>query len=167
MVDPFCGSGTTCVSAKLLKRNYIGIDVSKDAVDLANSRLDEMIITESNLLNKGAEDYLEKSEKELAILSNLNAFPVQRNSGIDGFLKEYYQAKPVPDKIQSEHETLEDAEEKLERASKGKDYAMKIVIQTKETEFSRLFSFDTDVQIVKSLELQMTELLQSTNAQHG
>ena len=167
VVDPFCGSGTTCVSAKLLKRNYIGIDVSKDAVDLANSRLDEMIITESNLLNKGAEDYLEKSEKELAILSNLNAFPVQRNSGIDGFLKEYYQAKPVPVKIQSEHETLEDAVEKLERASKGKDYAMKIVIQTKETEFSRLFSFDTDVQIVKSLELQMTELLQSTNAQHG
>lgn len=166
VLDPFCGSGSTCVSAKSLNRNYIGVDISLDAVELAKSRLEEMTITESNLLNKGAEEYLEKSEKEIAILSNLNAFPVQRNAGIDGFLKEYFQGKPVPVKIQSEHETLEDAIEKLERASKGKGYAMKIVIQTKQNEFSRLFGFESDVQIIKSLELQSVELLQSTNAQN-
>ena len=55
-----------------------------------------MIISESNLLNKGASDYLEKTDKELAILQNINAFPVQRNSGIDGFLKEYCDGMPVP-----------------------------------------------------------------------
>jgi site-specific DNA-methyltransferase (adenine-specific) len=27
VLDPFCGSGTTCVSAKHLKRNYLGIDI--------------------------------------------------------------------------------------------------------------------------------------------
>ena len=165
VLDPFCGSGTTCVSAKLLKRNFIGIDKSIDAVNLANIRLEEMIITESNLLNKGSEDYLEKTEKELAILANINAFPVQRNIGIDGFLKDHSEGKPVPVKIQSNYETIEDAIEKIERASIGKDYPLKIVIQTRETEVSRLFDFKSNVEIIKSLELQSKELTnKSTNA---
>lgn len=163
VLDPFCGSGTTCVSAKLLKREYIGIDVSIDAVNLANSRLEEMIITQSALLNKGADDYLEKTEKELAILSNINAFPVQRNSGIDGFLKEHIDGNPIPIKIQSEYETLEDAIEKIEKATIGKKYPIKIVIQTKETSITRLFDFQTDVKILKSLELQVKEFAANKN----
>lgn len=162
VLDPFCGSGTTCVSAKLLKRNYIGIDISLDAVELANTRLEEMIISESNLVNKGTSEYLEKSEKEMEILQNINAFPVQRNSGIDGFLKEHCEGMPVPVKIQGEYETLEDAIEKLERASVGKNYAIKIVIQTKESATSRLFQFHTDIEIIKSLELQAKELTRKT-----
>ncbi len=168
VLDPFCGSGTTCVSAKQLKRNYIGIDKSIDAVDLAVSRLEEMVITESELLNKGAEGYLEKTEKELAILQNINAIPVQRNSGIDGFLKEQINGNPVPVKIQGEYETIEDAIGKLEKASVGKGYDYKIVIQTRESVTSRLFGFESDVEIIKSLELQAKERgRQSTKAQHA
>ncbi|MBK8405179.1 MAG: site-specific DNA-methyltransferase [Saprospiraceae bacterium] len=163
VVDPFCGSGTTCVSAKSLKRQFIGIDISKDAVELANSRLEEMVISESNLLNKGTNEYQEKTEKELAILQNINAFPVQRNSGIDGFLKDHFEGMPVPVKIQGEYETIEDAIEKLEKASYGKDYKMKILIQTKETGISRLFGFESDVTIVKSLELQTKDLIKKNN----
>lgn len=163
VVDPFCGSGTTCVSAKSLKRKFIGIDISKDAVELANSRLEEMVISESNLLNKGTNEYQEKTEKELAILQNINAFPVQRNSGIDGFLKDHFKGIPVPVKIQGEYETIEDAIEKLEKASYGKDYKMKILIQTRETGISRLFGFETDVTIMKSLELQTKDLLKKCN----
>lgn len=163
VIDPFCGSGTTCISAKSLKRNFIGIDISKDAVELANSRLKEMIISDSNLLAKGTSEYLEKSSYELAILHQINAFPVQRNSGIDGFLKEYFDSMPVPVKIQGEYETIEDAIEKLERASLGKGYKMKILIQTRETELSKLFSFETDVNIIKSLELQTKELMNKKN----
>ena len=163
VVDPFCGSGTTCVSAKSLKRQFIGIDISKDAVELANSRLEEMVISESNLLNKGTNEYQEKTEKELAILQNINAFPVQRNSGIDGFLKDHYKGRPVPIKIQGEYETIEDAIEKLEKASYGKDYKMKILIQTRETGISRLFGFESDVIIVKSLELQTKDLMKKNN----
>lgn len=163
VVDPFCGSGTTCVSAKLLKRQFIGIDISKDAVELANSRLEEMVISESNLLNKGTNEYQEKTEKELATLQNINAFPVQRNSGIDGFLKEHFEGMPVPVKIQGENETIEDAIEKLEKSSYGKDYKMKILIQTKETGISRLFGFESDVTIMKSLELQTKDLLKKSN----
>ena len=162
VLDPFCGSGTTCVSAKLLKRNYIGIDVSSDAVELANSRLEEMIISESNLLNKGTNEYFEKTEKEIAILQNINAFPVQRNSGIDGFLKEHCEGMPVPVKIQGEYETIEDSIEKLERACIGKNYNMKIVIQTKDCGVSRLFDFQTEVIILKSLELQTRDLTKRT-----
>ena len=163
VLDPFCGSGTTCVSAKHLKRNYIGIDISTDAVELANSRLEEMIISESNLLNKGTNEYFEKTEKELAILQNINAFPVQRNAGIDGFLKEHSDGMPVPVKIQGAYETIEGAIEKLERASYGKNYRLKILIQTKETGISRLFGIETDVTIIKSLELQTKEIANKNN----
>lgn len=162
VLDPFCGSGTTCVSAKSLKRRFIGIDISKDAVELANNRLEEMIISESNLLNKGINDYLEKTEKELAILQNINAFPVQRNAGIDGFLKEHSYGLPVPVKIQSDYETIDEAIKKLERATIGKNYPTKIVIQTKDSGISRLFDFQTDVTILKSLELQAKDLTRRT-----
>ncbi len=161
VVDPFCGSGTTCVSAKLLERNFIGIDISEDAVVLANSRLKEMVVSRSNLLNKGIHKYLEKTQKELEMLDNISAFPVQRNLGIDGFLKEHYNGMPVPVKIQGESETIEDAIEKLNKASKGKNYAMRIVIQTKEYEMSRLFDFQTDIKIIKSLDLQVSQILKT------
>jgi len=39
VLDPFCGSGTTLVAAKNLNRNYIGIDINKNAIDLCNKRL--------------------------------------------------------------------------------------------------------------------------------
>lgn len=157
ILDPFCGSGTSCVSAKHLKRNFIGIDKSKEAVELAISRLEEMIITESDVLNKGSESYIEKSKEELAILETLNAIPVQRNAGIDGFLKEQINGNPVPIKIQSKNETLQDAIEKLEKASLNKNYEYKIVIQTQESESNRLFEIQSDVEIIKSLALQSKE----------
>lgn len=37
--DPMCGSGTTCLVAQQLRRNYLGIDMSADYCDLARSRL--------------------------------------------------------------------------------------------------------------------------------
>ena len=41
--DPFCGSGTTCVVAKKLGRQYIGIDQNENAIKIAQDRLDEII----------------------------------------------------------------------------------------------------------------------------
>jgi|SRR5210317_458592 DNA modification methylase len=37
VLDPFCGSGTTCKMAKKNNRHYIGIDISKEYCDLATS----------------------------------------------------------------------------------------------------------------------------------
>ena len=39
VLDPFVGSGTTCLAAKNLSRSYIGYDISKEYVELALSRL--------------------------------------------------------------------------------------------------------------------------------
>ena len=55
VIDPFCGSGTTCVAAKSVGRSFVGIDVSEDAVRLSMQRLEEMIISESRLLEVGKE----------------------------------------------------------------------------------------------------------------
>lgn len=41
VLDPFCGSGTTCVVAKSLNRNYLGIEINPEYVKLANERLKE------------------------------------------------------------------------------------------------------------------------------
>ena len=38
VLDPFCGSGTTCAVAKQLGRRYIGIDVSDKAIEIAETR---------------------------------------------------------------------------------------------------------------------------------
>ncbi len=39
VLDPMCGSGTTCKMAKLNNRNFIGIDVSEKYVKLSNQRV--------------------------------------------------------------------------------------------------------------------------------
>lgn len=42
VLDPFCGSGTTCAVAKKWGREYIGIDIRQSQVDLTNRRLAEI-----------------------------------------------------------------------------------------------------------------------------
>jgi site-specific DNA-methyltransferase (adenine-specific) len=39
IIDPFCGSGTTCVAAKKSGRRYIGIDISEEYCQIARERL--------------------------------------------------------------------------------------------------------------------------------
>ena len=40
VLDPFCGSGTTCCAAKALGRQYIGIEREAEYVEIARKRLD-------------------------------------------------------------------------------------------------------------------------------
>ncbi len=39
IIDPFMGSGTTCIAAKKLKRHYIGIDLEAENIKIADDRL--------------------------------------------------------------------------------------------------------------------------------
>jgi site-specific DNA-methyltransferase (adenine-specific) len=40
VLDPFSGSGTTCVAALMNGRNYIGIDLNPDYCELARERIE-------------------------------------------------------------------------------------------------------------------------------
>ena len=42
VLDPFCGSGTTCMAAKMLGRNYVGIELSPEYREIAVSRIDSV-----------------------------------------------------------------------------------------------------------------------------
>jgi site-specific DNA-methyltransferase (adenine-specific) len=42
VLDPFCGSGTTCLAAKKSGRHYVGYDIDPDYVALAEGRLAEV-----------------------------------------------------------------------------------------------------------------------------
>ena len=106
VLDPFCGSGTTLVAAQILGRKFVGIDQSKDAVELAKQRLKNPIKTESELLKKGKEAYLNQDPQILKILERLQIMPVQRNKGIDGFLKTKKSFKPMPLQIVKRRKTL-------------------------------------------------------------
>ena len=39
ILDPFCGSGTTCLAAVQNKRNYIGYDINEDYIALSEKRI--------------------------------------------------------------------------------------------------------------------------------
>jgi len=41
ILDPMCGSGTTCKMALKNNRNYIGIEISPEYVDIANKRIEK------------------------------------------------------------------------------------------------------------------------------
>ena len=43
VADFFCGSGTTLVAAAQLGRNFIGCDISKDAINISNKRLSKKL----------------------------------------------------------------------------------------------------------------------------
>ncbi|MGB0453192.1 MAG: DNA-methyltransferase, partial [Bacteriovoracaceae bacterium] len=128
VMDPFCGSGTTMVAAKLLNRKFIGMDVSKDAIELSKQRVDNPIKSESALMKKGRQSYKNQCENITAYLGEINAYPVQRNKGIDGFIKDGEEIKPIPVKVQREGETLKDAQETLLKACVKNEYDTKVLI---------------------------------------
>lgn len=49
ILDPFSGSGTTCIAAKNINRHYIGIEIDPRNVEISNKRLLESIQLELNI----------------------------------------------------------------------------------------------------------------------
>ncbi len=142
VLDPFCGSGTTLVASQMLNRKYIGIDQSQEAIDLANQRLKNPIKTESELLKKGKDSYINQDPHISEILDKLHIIPVQRNKGIDGFLRTENSFKPIPVRIQKESEPLENAIQFLIQACQKNGYQKKVLIKTNDLKTTQLFPFD-------------------------
>jgi len=161
VLDPFCGSGTTLVSAKLMGRKYVGIDISRDAVELSEKRLLELIKSESQVLALGEESYLDKSGYERAILKAIDAVPVERNNGIDGFIRYYVNGHPVSVKIQKQDESIEISKRKLINASKTKNCKLMILVKTQKEIENSLFSWDDDhVLVIDSYDLQIKDWIE-------
>lgn len=109
VLDPFCGSGTTLVAAKLGGRSAIGIDKSSKAIDLARKRLDKPVRSESRLLRKGRSSYLTADEDALGVLNGLDCVAVHRNKGIDAVMRKSLDGKPILVRVQKKGEQLADA----------------------------------------------------------
>lgn len=165
VLDPFCGSGTTLIAAKLLNRKFVGIDISAEAVELTERRLANPIKSNSKLLEKGAESYLEKTDYERSILKILDALPVERNNGIDGFLREYVEGRPVSVRIQKMHEDLENAKQKLIEASLSKNCSYMILVRTNSTENSLFQLTDERLLVIDSLDFILKDRLTKKTVQ--
>ncbi|OYT34542.1 MAG: site-specific DNA-methyltransferase [Candidatus Aenigmarchaeota archaeon ex4484_52] len=68
IIDPYCGSGTTLVAAKILGHNYLGIDISKQYIDFSKKRLNnyqnELSITNNEIKkHKVNKTFKERKEK--------------------------------------------------------------------------------------------------------
>lgn len=50
ILDPFIGSGTTAIACKLLNRKYLGFEISKEYVEIANARLNAIKHVQDSML---------------------------------------------------------------------------------------------------------------------
>ena len=130
VLDPFCGSGTTLLAADLLNRHGIGIDISSDAVKLVKERLENPIKSKSHLMEVGRDAYRVADEDALSHLKGLDFVPVQRNYGIDAFLKVGLDSGSIPVRVQRAGESLVDAASALHKAAKTKEVFAMILIAT-------------------------------------
>lgn len=167
IIDPFVGSGTTVVAAKMLKRKFLGIDILPDAVEIAEQRLETLVKTESALLKKGKKAYRNLSDFQMDILKHFQAVPVQRNSGIDGFLREYIDGRPVSIKIQKEDESFENALNKTIKAGTVKKCCFMVLVRTHMDEQQKLLyhNIPANVIVIDSYELQNELILEKLHRQ--
>lgn len=164
VLDPFMGSGTTLVAAKLLGRQFIGFDISDDALMLAEKRLNTIVRTDSNLLKRGHKAYQNLDSKCLDIIKSIDAIPVQRNSGIDGFLREHVDGGAVAVRIQRDGEILNDTVNKLRKACKRKHCSYMVVIRTHKDDLEGLMNMEEykDIIIIDSYDIQLYDAINNS-----
>jgi site-specific DNA-methyltransferase (adenine-specific) len=147
VLDPFCGSGTTLVAAKLLGRKFVGIDKANDAVQLSLSRLKDMIKSPSAVLDNGRDSFNDNTAFVKTWLGDIEVRVVHRNNGIDCFYS-HPELGMIPVKIQRDTETVLGAITKLRKGNKEK-FRICLLIRTNQNEtlFNDSMSHD-DVIIV-------------------
>ena len=171
VLDPMCGSGTSLVAAALLERHWLGIDSEPKAIELAKARLEKPQKTVSRLLEVGKEAYLKQDTKTRNFLETMNALVVERNNGLDGFLKVHYLDTPVAIRIQKANESLEETRRQLLKASVTKGCILKILVRTHAEEYQeQIFHenpevIDANLLIIDSHELLIQEWLKEKQQQ--
>jgi modification methylase len=64
IIDPYCGSGTTLVAAKLLRHDFIGIELSKEYISLAEDRMKNYLGERKYVNQEMAQHVVVKTFKE-------------------------------------------------------------------------------------------------------
>ena len=159
VLDPFCGSGTAMVAAKLLRRNSIGIDISEEAVALSRTRLDSPTFSDSKLLQKGIDSYRQHDSQAKAYLFGLDYTPVQRNSGIDAILKGEAEDLPVLVRVQRQEESLAQAVASLRHAAQNKGNSRLVVVATHKDLLG--YQEPPDVNIISATPMALLDLVSS------
>ncbi|MGA2555539.1 MAG: site-specific DNA-methyltransferase [Verrucomicrobiota bacterium] len=160
VLDPFAGSGTTLVAAELLGRNSLGIDIAREAVELARRRLAQPVKTSSELMRRGRDAYLQADGEAMVWLQGLPVVPVQRNRGIDAILKTSSGENPMLLRVQRRGESLSDAAALLHNAGQSKQPATLVLIVTDSQASAGLFNLlPPDVLLVNSTAAELAERL--------
>jgi site-specific DNA-methyltransferase (adenine-specific) len=163
VLDPFCGSGTTLLSAQLLNRRSIGIDVSEEAIELTKSRLENPIVTSSALLEKGADSYRQHASEASNHLTGINYVPVHRNKGIDGLLADEIDELPAFIRVQREVETLQETVSLLQKATKNKGECKLVVVVTRDGVLRQ--NYPDNIFFIQSVASSLSSILAKTSGQ--
>lgn len=115
------------------------------------------------MLQVGADAYKTKTDEELAILNMLECDVVQRNKGIDGFLKKFYLDAPVAVKIQKSDESFSEAVSLLDNAGKRKTCSYTVLIRTSEGLMDSEISVPSNMIVIDALNLQLQSSLLKIN----
>lgn len=147
ILDPFCGSGSLGISASILKCKYIGIDISKDAIDICKNRINDYSISESQVLdgNYSAFNNLDKEIRDF--INEVGGLPIERNKGLDGIYSSSEGLIGI--RFQRAHESLSETVSFIKKAAYEKPLVKRIVVKTHDND---LFDPDcSDVIIIESM----------------
>ncbi len=89
ILDPFCGCGTAIIASQILGRNWIGIDISKDAYEVSQKRYHQLALQET--FGQPEPLYVERTLADVEAITDTKEF----EEWVNDFLKA---KKPSPDK---------------------------------------------------------------------
>ena len=161
VLDPFCGSGTTLVSAELNNRIGWGIDISKDAVEVSKQRLKNPIESKSLLLEKGRNSYLNANTNLETYLKEIQYTPIQRNKNLDAILKEKVNGNFVFVLIQKVSTEYENELVNFDKAITKKGGGLGLFISNTTTKLDETIKLTNNISVISTPVVSINALIKS------
>ena len=151
ILDPFCGSGSLGIAAKIMSCSYIGTDINQDAIEICKKRINNFFISKSKVLDGDYSSFNNLETEIKNFIIDIHGIPVERNKGLDGIFSSALGLIGI--KFQRPNESLSEAAKLLKKASYEKPLIKKIIIKTHD---DNLFpsEFD-DIIIIESIKYQL------------
>jgi site-specific DNA-methyltransferase (adenine-specific) len=155
ILDPFCGSGSMGIAACINKCKYIGIDKSKEAIDLCNKRKLDYHISQSAVIDGKYDNFNNLDNEIKKVLLSINAIPIERNKGLDGICSS-------PDgligiRFQRNNESISEAISLMRESSEEKPIEKKILVKTHDSDLFEIIP--DDILIIESFSYTIMKIL--------